>query len=181
MAGIPMQTIQSIITSPVATPSTSSRLVSGVTMALTPPPRALLFDVFGTCVDWRKTVVGALHAQAHASLNSATASLASSIRLRASDMTIEHWGLFAQQWRDEYKKFTRKLANDPSLPWVSVDDHHLTSLKQLLIEWNINGLWDDEELRTLSLIWHHLIPWDDSAMGVALLNRLFCMSYPFSS
>ena len=150
-------------------------------MALTPPPRALLFDVFGTCVDWRKTVVGALHAQAHASLNSATASLASSIRMRASDMTIEHWGLFAQQWRDEYKKFTRKLANDPSLPWVSVDDHHLTSLKQLLIEWNINGLWDDEELRTLSLIWHHLLPWEDSAMGVALLNRLFCMSYPFSS
>lgn len=25
-------------------------------MPLTPPPKALLFDVFGTCVDWRTSV-----------------------------------------------------------------------------------------------------------------------------
>ncbi|KAF1848365.1 haloacid dehalogenase [Cucurbitaria berberidis CBS 394.84] len=142
-------------------------------MALSPPPRALLFDVFGTCVNWRKSVVDALHAQSHASLNSATASLASSVRLRASDMSLEHWGLFAQQWRDGYRHFTRKLAEDPSIPWKSVDEHHLTSLKELTVEWKIEGLWNDEELRSLSLIWHHLEPWDDSAMGVALLNRLF--------
>lgn len=89
-------------------------------------------------------------------------------------MTVADWGLFAQQWRDGYQKFTRTLAEDPSLPWVSVDEHHLSSLKVLMNEWSIEGLWDGEELRTLSLIWHHLLPWDDSAMGVALLNRLFC-------
>lgn len=143
-----------------------------VTMALSPPPRALFFDVFGTCVDWRTTVTGALEMQAHAALNSATASLASSVRLQASDMTAEQWGIFAQQWRDGYKRFTKSLADDPSLPWVSVDEHHLTSLKELVVEWNLEGLWDDVELRTLSLIWHHLVPWDDSGMGVALLNRM---------
>lgn len=88
-------------------------------------------------------------------------------------MTVEHWGLFAQQWRDGYKMFTRALAEDPSIPWVSVDEHHLTSLKELMVEWKIEGLWTDEELRGLSLIWHHLEPWEDSALGVALLNRLF--------
>lgn len=143
-------------------------------MALDPIPRALFFDVFGTCVNWRRTVVGELHTQSHASLNSATASLASSIRLRASDMTIEHWGRFAQQWRDSYKSFTRQLAADPSIPWVSVDEHHLRSLKQLMAEWKIDGLWNDEQLRKISLVWHRLEPWSDSAMGVALLNRRFC-------
>jgi 2-haloacid dehalogenase len=143
-------------------------------MALDPAPRALFFDVFGTCVDWRTTVVRELHAQSHASLNSATASLASTVRMRTSDMTIDHWGVFAQQWRDSYKHFTKQLAQDPTIPWVSVDEHHLKALRQLMTDWQIDGLWDDEQLREISLIWHHLEPWADSAMGVALLNRLFC-------
>lgn len=177
MAGSPKRPVQNDLTSPAPLPKTLPISISRSTMVLTPSPRALLFDVFGTCVNWRKSVVGALHAQSHASLNSATASLASSVRLRASDMTLEHWGLFAQQWRDGYKQFTRKLAEDPALPWISVDEHHLTSLKELTVKWEIEGLWTDEELRSLSLIWHHLEPWDDSAMGVALLNRLFCRSF----
>ncbi|KAH7410335.1 HAD-like domain-containing protein [Phaeosphaeria sp. MPI-PUGE-AT-0046c] len=142
-------------------------------MALTPTPRALLFDVFGTCVDWRTTVVRELHAQSHAALNSATASLASAVRLSASDITIEQWGVFAQQWRDSYKQFTKQLAQDPSIPWVSVDEHHLRSLQELMAEWQIESLWDNEQLRQISLVWHRLEPWADSATGVALLNRLF--------
>lgn len=144
-------------------------------MALHPTPRALFFDVFGTCVDWRTTVVNELHAQSHATLNAATASLASTVRMKASDMTIEHWGQFAQQWRDSYKKFTRQLAADPSIPWASVDEHHLKALKGLTAAWQIDGLWDKEQLRKISLVWHRLEPWNDSAMGMALLNRLFCM------
>ncbi|KAF2631850.1 haloacid dehalogenase [Macroventuria anomochaeta] len=142
-------------------------------MALSPTPRALFFDVFGTCVNWRSTVVGELEAQAHAALNSAAASLASRVRLTASDMTTQHWGEFARQWRDGYRKFTRALATDPSVPWKSVDEHHLESLKELVVKWQINGLWDDEQLRAISLIWHRLEPWADSAMGVSMLNRLF--------
>ncbi|KAJ4383278.1 hypothetical protein N0V86_001323 [Didymella sp. IMI 355093] len=142
-------------------------------MALSPTPRAFFFDVFGTCVDWRTTVVGELDAQAHAALNSATASLASRVRLTAGDMTTERWGEFAQKWRDGYKRFTQQLASDPTVPWKSVDEHHLESLKQLVEDWHIGGLWDDEQLRAISLIWHRLDPWADSALGVSMLNRLF--------
>jgi len=145
-------------------------------MVLSTPPRALLFDVFGTCVDWRKSVVGTLQEQAQLSLNSATASLARPVKLKASSMTTSDWGLFAQQWRDGYKKFTQKLAEDPSLPWMSVDEHHLVSLRRLVIEWEIEGLWGDEELQNMSLVWHRLVPWDDSVAGIALLNQSFCMS-----
>jgi 2-haloacid dehalogenase len=155
--------------------------MSGITMALDPAPRALFFDVFGTCVDWRQSVTKELLAQSHVSLNSATASLASRVRMRASDMneSIENWANFALQWRDSYRQFTRKLANDPSIPWKSVDDHHLSSLRELMVEWQLDGLWDDQTLREISLIWHRLEPWADSVVGVGMLNKLFCMLYSF--
>ncbi|KAI4606721.1 hypothetical protein J4E80_010033 [Alternaria sp. BMP 0032] len=140
-------------------------------MSLTPLPKALLFDIFGTCVNWRSTVTTALSQSAHSALNSASASLASRLRLRASEMSDEHWGEFAQQWRNSYKAFTKQLAADPSIPWVSVDDHHLSALQKLIAEWELEGLWDDEEIRALSLIWHQLDPWDDSVAGMALLNK----------
>lgn len=142
-------------------------------MALSPTPRALLFDVFGTCVNWRKTIVGALCGQAHQSLNAATASLASRVRLRASEMTEEDWGRFAQEWRDCYKAFTQKLASDPALPWMSIDEHHHQSLQELLARWGLEGLWDDAQVRALSLAWHQLEPWQDSAAGVQLLSQRF--------
>lgn len=175
MAGLPHRPVQNDLSTPVPLPKASPISITGIAMALTPAPRALFFDVFGTCVDWRSTVVGELEAQAHAALNSATASLASRVRLTASDMTSQHWNEFAQQWRNGYKEFTRKLASDPSVPWKSVDEHHLESLKELVSQWQIEGLWDDEQLRAISLIWHRLEPWADSAMGVSMLNRLFCM------
>ncbi|RAR10026.1 haloacid dehalogenase [Stemphylium lycopersici] len=119
-------------------------------MALSPIPRALLFDVFGTCVDWP-----------------------SRVRLRASEMTEEHWGQFAQEWRNSYKNFTKKVAVDPAAVWMSIDDHHRKSLKELIAKWKLEGLWDEAEVRALSLVWHHLVPWEDSVPGVQLLNQLF--------
>ena len=142
-------------------------------MALSPTPRALLFDVFGTCVDWRKTVVSSLYDRAHKSLNSATASLASRVRLRASEMTEEHWGQFSQEWRNSYKAFTKQVAADPAAVWMSIDEHHHKSLKELITKWELEGLWDEAEIRALSLVWHHLVPWNDSVPGVQLLNQLF--------
>lgn len=161
------------LTSPVPLPRRTSALYTNIQMALPHPPRALFFDVFGTCVDWRKTVTHALFDQAHASLNSATASLATSLRLRATDMTLEHWGTFAQQWRDTYKVFTRTIASDPNTTWKSVDQHHHDALKSLLVEWQLDGLWTEEEVLALSLIWHRLNPWADTAAGINALNNLF--------
>jgi 2-haloacid dehalogenase len=154
------------------------------------PPRALLFDVFGTCVcppvpqnpecmltqlqvDWRSTVTDALFHAAHKSLNAATASIASATRFKATDMTKEDWGQFAQQWRNSYMKFTRSLADNSALKWKTVDEHHLDSLRELLAEWQLEGLWTDEEIRALSLIWHRLNPWQDSEPGIKALNGLY--------
>lgn len=147
-------------------------------MPLSTPPKALFFDVFGTCVNWRATVTRELYSRSHATLNSATASLASDVRLRASQMELEDWGAFAQQWRNSYKVFTRKLAGDPSVPYKTVDEHHLDSLKQLLRDSGMDGLWTEDEVVDISLVWHRLEPWADTAKGIQLLNSLCCMCSP---
>jgi 2-haloacid dehalogenase len=124
-------------------------------------------------VNWRKSVVDALDSGCHAALNDATASLASSVRLRASNMTRSDWGVFAQEWRNTYKAFTRGLATDPSKEWISVDEHHRRALVELMAKWDMEGLWTDAQLQTLSLVWHHLVGWEDSATGMAFLNTKF--------
>lgn len=53
---------------------------------MTIKPKALFFDVFGTCVDWRKTVTDTLWNAARESLNAPTSSIATRIRMIASDM-----------------------------------------------------------------------------------------------
>lgn len=48
--------------------------------------KCLFFDVFGTCVDWRKSITDVMYNAAHQSLNSAEMSLSSRIRVKASNM-----------------------------------------------------------------------------------------------
>lgn len=56
-------------------------------MALTDPrPRCLFFDVFGTCVDWRRTVTDTLWDETRKALSSPSSSIASRIRMTASEM-----------------------------------------------------------------------------------------------
>jgi 2-haloacid dehalogenase len=146
-------------------------MISNVSMVLPKAPTVLFFDVFGTCVDWRSTVTRTLDHGTHEVLNSASHSIASSVRLKASNMTMDDWGRLAQQWRNSYKAFTKSLAADPTIPWKTIDEHHLDAIKQLLIDWELAGLWRDEEVRALSLVWHRLDPWTDSAAGIAELNK----------
>ncbi|KAK5124377.1 hypothetical protein LTR85_001594 [Meristemomyces frigidus] len=158
-------------------------------MALTDPqPRCLFFDVFGTCVDWRKTVTDELWKYTRDALSSPASSIASRIRMHASDMTYEEWGEVAQEWRNGYLKFTRELANDSSKAWKTVDEHHLESLRDILTNRGLlfprvddtpsnlvhdGSLWDEQQIGELSLTWHKLNPWPDTCQGIQELNRLF--------
>jgi 2-haloacid dehalogenase len=135
--------------------------------------KALFFDVFGTCVDWRSTVTNALVTTSKAVLNSNTTVLGTSVRNRANDLTEKDWGNLAQQWRNTYKAFVSALARDPTIQWKSVDQHHYDALIDLTREWEIEGLWTTEQVQELTLIWHKLDPWADSVRGMELLNNRF--------
>lgn len=157
---------------------------------LPPPPaaplaavKALLFDVFGTVVDWRTSVTDELVLRAHRKLAagppppaaSASASSSPDERpppggpwSRLAELGHDDWGRFAQQWRLSYMAFTRGFdaARDA---WCSVDEHHRRSLGALLDEWRLAGLFSPAELDSLSLVWHRLAPWPDAAAGLARL------------
>ena len=97
--------------------------------------------------------------------------------------TYEQWGAIAQEWRSSYIAFTAAIAKDPSIPYKTVDEHHLEALHDLLINHGLilpgnhdttpNGsLWNESQLRELNLVWHRLDPWQDTNTGLAALNKL---------
>ncbi|KAF2742728.1 haloacid dehalogenase [Sporormia fimetaria CBS 119925] len=135
-------------------------------------PKALFFDVFGTCVDWRTTVTDTLDNSARAALSSQHKQLDPALRERVSSWSKDNWASFAQEWRNSYKKFVYSLATDPTLPWKTVDEHHLEALNHLLAAHKLEGLWNSDELRDLNLVWHRLAPWSDTAAGLKALNSL---------
>lgn len=146
--------------------------------------KALTFDVFGTVVDWRRPVEAALsaalrpnpqqqqrpyyHSARRPSTEDEAAERAES-EARARALTDADVAALAQQWRDSYKRFTRGFRPGTD-PWKDVDAHHYDSLVGLLRGYGLLGVLDDEGLRELSLVWHRLTPWPDSAAGLRALG-----------
>lgn len=138
--------------------------------------KALAFDVFGTVVDWRTSVVDELSLRAHRKLlassdpgheHSLPPDVASRLAAAAADDST--WPGFAQAWRDSYSAFTASF--DPSRDaWKSIDSHHRDSLVALLHDWGLDGLYSDAEIDSLSLVWHRLNPWPDSSDGLRALG-----------
>jgi 2-haloacid dehalogenase len=111
--------------------------------------RALLFDVFGTVVDWRSSIIreGRLLAQ-------------------QKNLQVD-WGEFADSWRAGYGPAMNKVRSG-ELPWTDIDDLHRMILDDLVIEFGLDGL-SEAEIDHLNRAWHRLSPWPDTVGG---LNRL---------
>jgi 2-haloacid dehalogenase len=113
--------------------------------------RALVFDVFGTVVDWR----GSLIREGRA--------LGRRLRLKAD------WAAFADAWRAGYKPAMAKVRSG-ELPWMNIDQLHRRILDELLPRFGLEEL-PEEELDQLNRAWHRLDPWPDARRGLALLKR----------
>ncbi|ROV96814.1 hypothetical protein VMCG_07931 [Cytospora schulzeri] len=142
--------------------------------------KALTFDVFGTVVNWRESVESALKESITSRSRSKSGTttphhLPTDLQRRAAALTDEDYARLAQEWRDSYKRFTRSFrAGDDGTPWKDIDTHHHESLVALLEKWQLAGLYtnDDDaaEVKELSLVWHRLQPWPDSARGIRQLG-----------
>lgn len=141
------------------------------------PPKALTFDVFGTVVDWRRTVTSTLiqSAAAQVSSSSRSANLSPEVRLQLSNLTDQDWAQFAQEWRNTYKKFVKEFVPGKTA-WRDIDTHHHLSLNDLLRKWKLEDLYTKEEIEELSRVWHHLDPWTDSSAGIHKLGTAFITS-----
>lgn len=118
--------------------------------------KALLFDVFGTVVDWRGGVIR------------------EGERLGGERGLDVDWPAFADAWRGKYKPSMRRVR-DGETPWTNLDALHRASLEELLREFGIEGL-TEEEKDDLNRAWHRLDPWPDSVSGLTRIKRRYTIA-----
>jgi 2-haloacid dehalogenase len=107
--------------------------------------RALVFDIFGTLVDWRSGVAEAF---------------------RASGVDADPEEL-ADDWRARYRPILAEV-NDGSRPWGNFDELHLETLADLATERGLD-LGPGERGRLVDA-WHRLDPWPDVRSGLEALR-----------
>lgn len=116
--------------------------------------KALTFDVFGTVVDWRGSVVRQCEA------------------FGARYGVKTDWGRFADRWRIEgyYKPISDIVAG--RAPPRTADAMHREKLGQLLDE--LGAAQVDERARDAwNLAWHRLDAWPDAVAGLARLRQRY--------
>ncbi len=118
--------------------------------------KALIFDVFGTVVDWRGSVI-----REGEELG------------RKKNLDVD-WAVFADEWRGRYAPSMDRVRRG-ELPWTNLDALHRASLEELLEEFGIEGL-TEEEIDHLNKVWHRLDPWPDSVAGLARLKERYVIS-----
>ncbi len=114
-------------------------------------PRALFFDVFGTCVDWRSGIAAALEA------------LAGEVGAPVDGAAI------ADAWRAEYQPQLETVRSG-ARPWVTLDVLHRESLEGVLAGTPLAEI-GPRQRGELTLAWHRLDPWPDTVEGLTRLKR----------
>jgi 2-haloacid dehalogenase len=116
-----------------------------------PNPRAILFDVFGTVVDW------------HGSIAREAAAIARGKGIKGD------WGAFALAWRAGYQPAMHRVRRG-ELPWMNIDALHRLILDGIVPDFGLDVL-DEAERDHLNRAWHRLKPWPDSVRGLKALKR----------
>jgi 2-haloacid dehalogenase len=118
--------------------------------------KALTFDVFGTTVDWRGSLIREAEEWG-----------------RARGLEI-NWPRFADSWRAGYSPAMDQVRKG-LLPWMNLDQLHRKILDRLFAEYKIDGLSETEK-EHFNKAWHRLHPWPDSVAGLTRLKTKFILS-----
>ena len=117
---------------------------------------ALTFDVFGTVVDWRTSIIR-------------------EGRLLSQEKGLEvDWESFADRWRAGYGPAMNQVRTG-EVPWMKIDQLHRRILDDLVLEFDLSGL-SEAELDDLNRAWHRLMPWPDSVLGLGRLRSKFVLA-----
>lgn len=124
--------------------------------------QSLLFDVFGTLVDWRSSVTHGL--QAFFSTYEIKGELPDSI----------NWEAVAVDWRARYQP-SMQAVRDGRRDFVVLDVLHRESLIDTLNQHGIHGL-EDTALDAINHLWHTLNPWPDVSAGLYRLRTHYTLA-----
>ena len=121
-----------------------------------PAAKALVFDVFGTVVDWRTSVTQEVEALA-----------------KRKHLTIDG-AKFADAWRGGYTPSMNRVRSG-EMPWTRLDGLHRIILDKILIDFGLTGL-SEADTDALNRAWHRLRPWPDSVAGLTRLKKRFIIA-----
>ena len=124
--------------------------------AQVPGLKAMLFDTFGTVVDWRGSLIAEGGTWG-----------------KARGLTVD-WARFADRWRAGYAPAMDKVRKG-AMPWTKLDALHRMVLEDLLKEFKISGLTEREKDHW-NRVWHRLKPWPDSVAGLTRLKKTFTIA-----
>ncbi len=119
--------------------------------------RALVFDVFGTCVDWRGSVIRAGEEVG-----------------RKHGLAVD-WSALADEWRrDGYIGPIARIRSG-EMPYVSSDILFRRKLEELLPRYGVSGL-PESDIADVALAWRRLDPWPDTVDGLTQLRRKYVIA-----
>ena len=118
--------------------------------------KALLFDVFGTVVDWRSGIINATE-----------------IIAKKNKIDINP-AEFADSWRAEYQPAMEEIRKGRR-KFTILDELHMENLEKIAPKFNLNNLTDDDKL-FLVTAWHRLPGWADSSEGLKKLKTKFIIA-----
>ena len=113
-------------------------------------PAVIVFDTFGTVVDWRGSLIAELTAFG-----------------REKGISAD-WTALVDAWRRAYHPSMQRVRSG-ELPWTKLDVLHRMSLDRLIEAFGIAGL-SEEDRAHINLGWHRLNPWPDSVPGLLRLK-----------
>ena len=119
--------------------------------------KALLFDVFGTVVDWRTSLIENFTAWGNAK------------GLKGD------WTALVDGWRGAYVPSMNEVRQHPERGFVTLDDLQRQSVEPLAAKLGITGL-SPADFDYLARGWHRLNPWPDSVSGLTRLKKKFIIS-----
>lgn len=118
--------------------------------------KALVFDVFGTVVDWRTGVAR----EAKTVLEPLGYSL--------------DWLKFADAWRAEYQPSMEEVRAG-RIPFSKLDVIHMRMLERVSPRFGLEKL-DAATRRELNLAWHRLDAWPDASAGLRRLRTRYLLA-----
>jgi 2-haloacid dehalogenase len=118
--------------------------------------KALTFDIFGTVVDYRSSIISEGEALG-----------------KAKGLTVD-WAKFADAWRGGYAPAMDRVRKG-ELPWTKLDALHRMMLDKVLVDFGVKGLSEAETDR-LNRVWHRLKPWPDAVGGLTRLKKKFVIA-----
>ncbi|NVN86150.1 MAG: haloacid dehalogenase type II [Rhodopseudomonas sp.] len=120
-------------------------------------PKALVFDVFGTVVDWRSSLIADFTAWG-----------------AERDLQVD-WAGLVDAWRQAYAPSMDEVRKHPECGYKMLDTLHRETLEQLAPRFGIVGA-SEPELRYLTTGWHRLKPWPDSVAGLTRLKSRYIIA-----